>query len=100
MIFRAITLAAAIALFGGVAFAQTGSRDSSKSGAPAVPDPTGSSVTSGEGSTTGTGMGGGIGASQPSADDASNSGAPTAAGVNSEGHATEPGAVKRGANGR
>jgi hypothetical protein len=34
------------------------------------------------------------------AGDASNSGAPTAAGVNSTGSRTEPGAVKNGANGR
>jgi hypothetical protein len=42
-------------------------------------------------------MGSGSG---PSAGDASNSGAPTAAGVNSQGTRTEPGAVKNGANGR
>jgi hypothetical protein len=38
---------------------------------------------------------------QPSAaGDASNSGAPTSAGVNSTGPRTDPGAVKNGANGR
>jgi hypothetical protein len=38
---------------------------------------------------------------QPSAaGDASNSGAPTAAGANSTGSRAEPGAVKNGANGR
>jgi hypothetical protein len=100
MIFRTIPLVPAIALSGSLTFAQTGPRDIPKSGAPTVQGTTGSSVTSGEGSTTGTGMGGGIGATQPSADDASNSGAPTAAGANSEGRATEPGAVKSGANGR
>jgi|SRR5581483_89927 len=38
--------------------------------------------------------------SRPSGSDASNSGAPTAAGVNSMGSHAEPGAVKNGANGR
>src|SRR5581483_11036467 len=38
--------------------------------------------------------------SRPSGSDASNSGAPTAAGVNSMGSHAEPGAVKSGANGR
>ena len=42
----------------------------------------------------------GMSRSRPTSEDASNSGAPTAAGVNSKGDMTEPGAVKGGANGR
>lgn len=42
----------------------------------------------------------GMSRSRPTSEDASTSGAPTAAGVNSRGDKTEPGAVKDGANGR
>ncbi len=47
-----------------------------------------------------TGMNNGMVRQPSAAGDASNSGAPTAAGVNSSGSGTEPGAVKNGANGR
>jgi hypothetical protein len=47
-----------------------------------------------------TGMGNGMSQQPSAAGDASNSGAPTSAGVNSTGSRTDPGAVKNGANGR
>ncbi len=47
-----------------------------------------------------TGTGNGMVRQPSAAGDASNSGAPTAAGANSTGSGTEPGAVKNGTNGR
>jgi hypothetical protein len=97
MMIKVMAVATAIALSGSVALAQT-SRDSSKSAAPTGQPTNGTPVTSGEGSsTTGSNMGSN---DRPSSGDASNSGAGPAAGVNSAGPATEPGAVQRGANGR
>ncbi len=100
-----IALATAIALSSTFALAQSPTGGGSTSGAPAAT--TGGSMDNK--SPTGSPQGdaamqknmGTTGTSRPStAGDASTSGAGPAAGVNSTGTATEPGAVKSGTNGR
>jgi hypothetical protein len=93
---------ACVMALSGAAFAQSqpapGASSSGNVGPGAATAPSSSTT----GINNGAGMNNGMMSpnTQPSASDASNSGAPTAAGVNSLGSQAEPGAVKNGANGR
>lgn len=102
---KTIALATAVTLASTLAFAQ-GSGSTMGTGGPDANMTNGGGM---NGPTNGyanarrnEGMSGTVGMSRgrPTSEDASNSGAPTAAGVNSKGDMTEPGAVKGGANGR
>jgi hypothetical protein len=96
---RKILIASACVMaLSGAAFAQTQPAPGASSEGNVGPGATRPMAPTG---TTGMNNGMDHSGTQPSAaGDASNSGAPTAAGANSTGSRTEPGAVKNGANGR
>ena len=95
---KKLIIAAALTLMCGSAFAQGTTGPAAQSDS--MNKPGMNNMEKGSMNNGTTGMGNGMSQQPSAAGDASNSGAPTAAGANSTGSGTEPGAVKNGANGR
>lgn len=97
---KILLASACVVALSGAALAQTQPAPGASSEGNVGPGATAPRAPMGTTGTTGMGNGMSQSGTRPSAGDASNSGAPTSAGVNSMGSRTEPGAVKNGANGR